>query len=231
MTETEAEDGTWVTKAELANVRGISVESAERLIRRQRWRRQPGNDGRVRVLVPPDWLRPRTEDLADIPSDRPEDNPPDTSAYRATFETALAAIEAAHAGEVAALRNQLDAADSARLTAQALADQAMMQVADATTRADRAEATVAAERARADQAEVALGAERARANTLRAKVEVLQTEAVEAEAEANRLRTEAAEAETRTKSVAAEAETLRRAEAERRARGLVARLRAAWRRE
>jgi len=41
-----------MTYAELADVRGISAASAERLARRRRWARQAGNDGVVRVLVP-----------------------------------------------------------------------------------------------------------------------------------------------------------------------------------
>jgi hypothetical protein len=41
-----------MTYAELAAVRGISVLSAERLVRRRHWPRQMGNDGVVRVLVP-----------------------------------------------------------------------------------------------------------------------------------------------------------------------------------
>jgi hypothetical protein len=41
-----------MTYAELADVRGISAMSAERLARRRRWARQVGNDGVVRVLVP-----------------------------------------------------------------------------------------------------------------------------------------------------------------------------------
>lgn len=46
-------DGTRrMTYAELADVRGISVPSAERLVRRRRWARQAGNDGVVRVNVP-----------------------------------------------------------------------------------------------------------------------------------------------------------------------------------
>jgi hypothetical protein len=41
-----------MTYAELAAVRGISVVSAERLVRRKHWPRQVGNDGVVRILVP-----------------------------------------------------------------------------------------------------------------------------------------------------------------------------------
>jgi hypothetical protein len=41
-----------MTYAELADVRGISRASAERLVRRRKWPRQVGNDGVVRVIVP-----------------------------------------------------------------------------------------------------------------------------------------------------------------------------------
>jgi hypothetical protein len=57
--ETAAADtgGRRMTYAELAAVRGISVASAVRLVRRKRWLRQVGNDGVVRALVPPDEAR------------------------------------------------------------------------------------------------------------------------------------------------------------------------------
>ncbi len=38
--------GAWMTKRELASIRRISVASADRLARRMKWRKQPGNDGR-----------------------------------------------------------------------------------------------------------------------------------------------------------------------------------------
>ena len=41
-----------MTYLELADVRGISAPSAERLARRRKWARQVGNDGVARVLVP-----------------------------------------------------------------------------------------------------------------------------------------------------------------------------------
>src|SRR5215831_20526739 len=41
-----------MTYAELAAVRGTSVLSAERLVRRHKWPRQTGNDGVFRALVP-----------------------------------------------------------------------------------------------------------------------------------------------------------------------------------
>jgi hypothetical protein len=42
----------WMTYAELAKSRGISVRSAQRLAQRHRWVRRPGNDGAARVAVP-----------------------------------------------------------------------------------------------------------------------------------------------------------------------------------
>jgi hypothetical protein len=48
-------DGVWMTKAELATLRRISSGWANRLIRRQRWVRRRGNDGRTHVLVPKPW--------------------------------------------------------------------------------------------------------------------------------------------------------------------------------
>ena len=73
-TTPEPDDGRWLTKAELAQARRIDIASATRLIRRQGWRRQPGNDGRVRVLVPADWMHPRHDDPRDDPSGNPRDD-------------------------------------------------------------------------------------------------------------------------------------------------------------
>jgi predicted nucleic acid-binding Zn-ribbon protein len=45
-------DEQWMTYAELAIARGITKASANRLVRRHKWRRQIDNHGHVRVLVP-----------------------------------------------------------------------------------------------------------------------------------------------------------------------------------
>jgi len=50
-----------MTYAELAESRRISVSSAERLVRRRHWRRQVGNDGVVRILVPLDDSQDRRQ--------------------------------------------------------------------------------------------------------------------------------------------------------------------------
>ncbi len=154
--DTSAE-GQWLTLADLGRARGISKASAARLVRRHKWRRQAGNDGRVRVLVPPDALE-------DSPADSPQVSPADMSRAISAFEAAIAA-----SGE----RAQADAAMLATL--QVLLDEAK-------SRCDRAEA---------------------RADALTDLVDMLK----------------------------AETERVRQAEAERRARGRLARLRAAWRGE
>ena len=56
----EGPDVRWMSYAELAQARGISVASAKRLTLRRKWRRQAGNDGTARVGVPISELAPRT---------------------------------------------------------------------------------------------------------------------------------------------------------------------------
>jgi hypothetical protein len=65
-------DGQWMTLAELAAARGVSKATAARLVRRKRWRRQPGNDGHVRVFVPEGMDQPALERLAERPAADPE---------------------------------------------------------------------------------------------------------------------------------------------------------------
>ena len=61
---------TWLTYDELAERLGIERESARTLVKRKRWTRQPGNDGKVRIGVPDDTLEAR-----DIPGDDVRDDP------------------------------------------------------------------------------------------------------------------------------------------------------------
>lgn len=50
---------TWLTYDELAERLGIERESARTLVKRKRWSRQPGNDGKVRIGVPDECLDAR----------------------------------------------------------------------------------------------------------------------------------------------------------------------------
>jgi hypothetical protein len=47
-------DGSWMTYGQLAEARQIGRRAAVRLAQRHHLRRQPGNDGSVRVWVPAD---------------------------------------------------------------------------------------------------------------------------------------------------------------------------------
>jgi hypothetical protein len=44
--------GQWLTYADAAKLLRIAPESVQRRAQREGWQRQPGNDGRARVLVP-----------------------------------------------------------------------------------------------------------------------------------------------------------------------------------
>ena len=90
------------------------------------------------------------------------------------FETALAAIKTAHASEVRALLERIDAAELMRVSVEA-------QLTEANSRADRAEVQVITERARADH-------ERQQADELRGRLEKVRDEARMAQETAEALR-------------------------------------------
>ena len=122
-------DGRWLSYAELAAIRGTNRKSAVKLVQRERWPRSSGNDRAktVRVLVPEDWLQPAKERP---PSSR------DQMGGSGEYTGMLAAIEAAHAGEVAALRGEIAAL-------KALAEATNNKLTDLSERAERAEAKAA----------------------------------------------------------------------------------------
>ena len=99
---------------------------------------------------------------------------------RTAFETALAAIEAAHASEVRALWDRIDAAELFRVSVEA-------QLTEANSRANRAEGQAITERARADQERQQVNKLRGRLEKARDEARVAQ-EAAEALARAERLR-------------------------------------------
>jgi hypothetical protein len=88
-------EGKWLTYDEIAQLRGIGRESAIKLVHRTKWRRQKGNDGSARILVPQDWLNPSTRK-------RSSDN---SSGHSPEFSRAIKAFE----GGLAAFREQLEA--------------------------------------------------------------------------------------------------------------------------
>jgi hypothetical protein len=198
MSDDAGTGGRWMTYDELAAMRGIKRIGAVRLVQRYKWRRQAGNDGRARVLVPHDALQPVRG--TDAGTSAPEPIAPTSAGSAAENDagTLLAGALAALEGAVAGLREQLDAANG---------------------RAERAESAVAT-----DRAEVA--AERAKADALRERVDDLQAgQELMMDMHARAL----AAAQDQLSRVREAAEGLRQAEEVRRARGLLARLRAAVR--
>jgi hypothetical protein len=194
------DDDRWLTYDDVARARGTSRDAAIRWVQRHRLRRQPGNDGRVRVFVPPNVLdsaprqsRPRT----DTPSAPP--------AEAAAFQAALDAIHEAHAGEVAALR-VANASEIARL-AEALG-RTEIQI-------EHLRETLAA--ALADRT-----ASEARADEARADLVAAQADGTTVAIEAKRLRSELEDAEERLARY-------RQEDAARKGRGLLVRLRDALR--
>lgn len=168
------DEGTWLTKAELARVRKISVASADRLIRRQGWRRQPGNDGRVRVFVPTDWATPGprhpTDNQSPDPTDKQPSDPTDRLADPTNISAAITAFDAALATLREHSDRERDRADKAEVKAEA-----------ERARADRAEARMEAERERAERAEQGRAAADARADALRDRAEAAELRAGRAE--------------------------------------------------
>src|SRR3954451_20126003 len=49
-------DSQWMTYEEAGERLGIGPDSVARYARREKWSRQPGNDGKARVAIPPDCI-------------------------------------------------------------------------------------------------------------------------------------------------------------------------------
>jgi hypothetical protein len=96
-----SDTGRWLTYDEIAEARGTEKIGAIRWVQRHKWRRQPGNDGLVRVLVPDEALV-RTALRSSQHQSRTVTPLPDGSTA-AVFEAALAALREAHASELAAI--------------------------------------------------------------------------------------------------------------------------------
>jgi hypothetical protein len=199
--------GIWLTYEALAVARDIQRDAARRLAQRHRWRRQTGNDGLARVLVPPEWVSTSRDIAGDdlgLATAQPDVVAPD-----------VAGVVTALQGAIDTLRQQLVRAD-------ARSDEFQMERNQALAKAEEAREEAGAERSRADRAEQTVAAERRRAEVLRERLEATEAQARSAEQAADQARQHVREAED------AIAE-LRRADEARKARGRWTRLRAAWR--
>jgi hypothetical protein len=95
-----------LTYAELGELLKITPASANKLARRRRWPRVPGNDGKARVSVPEEALVRRDnppDSPPDVPPVSPQDSPPPSPP-----DNLIKALE----GHVTTLREQLAAADA-----------------------------------------------------------------------------------------------------------------------
>jgi chromosome segregation ATPase len=202
----------WLTYREIGARLGLNVEAVRTRVRRAGWRTQAGNDGRARVLVPD---RVFVEPVVDPVSE-------DADRVNRTGDlpglvTLLTAAEA----RISRLEKQLEAEHDRVNEARSEADRLRGEVTDLTARADRAEQTSTAADAARQEAEQAADALREQVDALRAGQDLMMDMHAQA----------LAAAQDRLERLREAAEGLRQAEQDRRARGLLARLRAAVRGE
>jgi hypothetical protein len=183
--ETSRETVRWLSYAEFGRLRGVSAATARRMANRRRWPKLPGNDGTVRVAVPPEALAPReTQGETEAEMSRETVSPFHARAL-AALEAALMTLtgqladaqarEAGHAAEVRALRAQIAEAEAVRALARAEAQELRARVAEADMRLVAVEAEAGQARAEAqaaqdalDQVECASAARKARGRLRRA---------------------------------------------------------------
>jgi hypothetical protein len=231
-----------MTYAEIASALRISGDAARQLVRRRGWPRTLGNHpGAVAIInVPADELAAEAwrEDRPTPSNDRPispnevgatSPGLPPTLPHE-MIEAALAAIKAAHASEVTALRERAEASERDKLAMQALADRALAQSADAAARTDRlseqlaeARRDLAAAEAAASEARRALDIAVQQAADAQAAADAAQARQVETEAEtavlradvesAHRLVTEAQDAREQTEALRTTVEELKAGQA------------------
>jgi hypothetical protein len=148
-------EGRWLTYSELAEIRGIGRPSAVKLVKREGWRRIPGNDRdrTVRVLVPAEWLEP----------------------------SKVAPIREAILDAIRDTIPELDAANARADAALALADRLGVQLADAGERVDEANKRADRAEARADQERLAADRFRGEAEAAEAERHRIAGELAQAE--------------------------------------------------
>jgi chromosome segregation ATPase len=200
-----------MTYTELARVRGISKSSAERLVFRNHWRRQRGNNGITRALVP--WDSLTGDSSGDVSGDIPPVETPDTAGdvsfharALAVLEDSLAALREAKDSEIATLRDMLVELRGSIGRAEERAEHAEGRATNAEARIAGLEANADQARAVAREAQEAVRVLKERADVASALVEAEQrrTGAERARAEQTEMRLEAVQAEVGEARAAAE---------------------------
>jgi hypothetical protein len=100
----------WMTYGEIATARGIKRVAAIRLVQRHKWRKQAGNDGFARVLVPPDWTKPAERTPRDVADDVTDHVAPDVAGVINALQAAMDTLLEAKDGEIAGLREAFEVA-------------------------------------------------------------------------------------------------------------------------
>jgi hypothetical protein len=176
-------DVRWLSYSQIAALRGISRASAERMVRKHRWRRTVNNHGVTVAAVPVDYAEPS----AATPPEQAAEPPADRGVAEA-FAQALAAVEAARSAEASALRERAEVAE---------------------IRADRADAALAAERQRADELRLRVEHFQAEASEALDVAERARTDARDAQEQAAAARSEALEAEGKAATAQQELDAVR----------------------
>jgi chromosome segregation ATPase len=202
----------WLTYREIGARLGLNVEAVRTRVRRAGWRTQAGNDGRARVLVPDRVFVEPVVDPVSEDADR---------INRAGDLTGLVTLLTAAEARIGRLEKQLEAEHDRVNEARSEADRLRGEVTDLTARADRAQQTSTAAGAARQEAEQAADALREQVDALRAGQDLMMDMHAQA----------LAAAQDRLERLREAAEGLRQAEQDRRARGLLARMRAAVRGE
>jgi hypothetical protein len=216
--------GVWMTYREIAAARGIKPEAAVRLVQRRKWpKRERSNDGLAHVLVPPDWIRPA--DGATPPDVAPRHHPPSSSPdFAGAIQAAIDALREAKDGEITALREQL-------AEARGLIEELRQGREQAEADRRQADTERRAAETRAYEADQGRDLANTLADEVRNQLESARQQAREAAAAAMGLRNELRAAQIAQAGAEADAAKLRQADAARKSRGRLVRLRSAWRGE
>jgi hypothetical protein len=168
----------WMSYQDIAAARGVSVASVTRMVRRKKWRRQPGNGATVLVAVPLAALartEPRTKSVRPGQSEVAPGQPspgqnappspgqeaapsPDIEALVRGFEAAITALREQSEAEAKGLRGQIDATERHLADKRAEALALYERLTAERRRADRADwraASAEAERGRLREADAA----------------------------------------------------------------------------
>jgi len=197
----------WLTYAQAGERFGLTSNAMRMRARRLGWRSQPGNEGRTLILVP--------DDTTIEPRSRSPEGSPERATERSAEQSEI----------VERFLDRIEAADARAASSEHRAEQAEQRAERAEQRAERAEQRADTERAHAEQLRATLditaGELAATERRLREKLDL--TEAILGIAQ--RQAREAEQERARAEDAAA---VMRQAETDRKAKGLLARLRDAW---